>query len=147
MIKEATGVYWGQLARNYAQRIQKRDLDAFFGWDTLDPPIEDAERRKRFWSNALTSQRIERTPKSYEMKITECLWAQTFREAHAADLGFATICYQDEAMAAAFDPRLKLTRTKTLMKGRTKPYQAFNGYATGFAANNKIGGKIEKIHS
>jgi hypothetical protein len=117
MIKEATGVYWGQLARNYAQRIQKRDLDAFFGWDTLDPPIEDAERRKRFWSNALTSQRIERTPKSYEMKITECLWAQTFREAHAADLGFATICYQDEAMAAAFDPRLKLTRTRALMNG------------------------------
>ena len=117
MIKEATGVYWGQLARNYAQRIPKRDLDAFLGWDTLDPPIEDAERRKRFWSRGLTSQRNERTPKSYEMTITECLWAQTFREAHAADLGFATICYQDEAMAAGFDPRLILTRTKALMNG------------------------------
>jgi hypothetical protein len=117
MLKEATGVYWGQLARNYAQRIQKRGLDAFFGWDTLDPPIADAERRKRFWSRALTSQRIESTPKSYEMKITECLWAQTFREVNAADLGFATLCYGDEAMAVAFDPRLKLTRTKTLMNG------------------------------
>jgi hypothetical protein len=117
MVKKTTGVYWGQLARNYAQRIQKRDLDAFFGWDTLDPPIEDTERRKRFWSRALTSQRIERTPKSYEVKITECLWAQTFREANAADLGFATICYGDEAMATAFDARLKLTRTKTLMNG------------------------------
>jgi L-2-amino-thiazoline-4-carboxylic acid hydrolase len=117
MVKEATGVYWGQLARNYAQRLHKRDLDGFFGLDTLDPPIEDAERRKRFWSCALTSQRIERTPESYEIKITECLWAQTFREANAADLGFATICYGDEAMAAAFDPRLKLTRTKTLMNG------------------------------
>jgi len=117
MVKEATGVYWGRLARNHAQRLQKRDLDGFLGWDTLDPPIEDAERRKRFWSHALTSQRIERTPKSYEMKITECLWAQTFREANAADLGFATLCYGDEAMAAAFDPRLKLTRTKTLMNG------------------------------
>jgi hypothetical protein len=117
MVKEATGIYWGQLARNYAQRIQKRDLAAFLGWDTLDPPIEDAERRKRFWSHALTSQRIEYTPNSYEMKITECLWAQTFREVNAADLGFATLCYGDEAMAAAFDPRLKLTRTKTLMNG------------------------------
>ena len=117
MVKEATGVYWGQLARNYAQRIQKRDFDAFFRWDTLDPPIEDEERRKRFWSRGLTSQRIERTPKSYEIKITECLWAQTFLEVEAADLGFATICYQDEAMVAGFDPRLKLTRTKTLMNG------------------------------
>jgi hypothetical protein len=117
MVKEATGVYWGQMARNYAQRLHKRDLDAFLDWDTFDPPIEDAERRKRFLSRALTSQRIESTPRSYEMEITECLWAQTFREANAADLGFATICYQDEAMAAAFDPRLKLTRTKTLMNG------------------------------
>lgn len=117
MVKEATGVYWGQLARNYAQRIQKRDLDAFIGWDTLDPPIEDAERRKRFWAHALTIQGIEATPKSLEIKINECLWAQTFREVNAADLGFASICYGDEAMAAAFDPRLKLTRTKTLMNG------------------------------
>lgn len=117
MVKEATSVYWGQLARNYAQRFQKRDLDAFFSWDTLDPPFEDAERRKRFWSYALTSRRIERTPKSYEMTITECLWAQTFREANAADLGFAAICYGDEVMAVAFDPRLKLTRTTTLMNG------------------------------
>jgi hypothetical protein len=117
MVKEATGIYCGQWARDYAQRLQIRDFDAFFRWDTLDPPIEDAERRKRFWSCALTSQRIERTPESYEVKITECLWAQTFREANAADLGFATICYGDEAMAAAFDQRLNLTRTKTLMNG------------------------------
>jgi hypothetical protein len=116
MVKEATGIYWSQRARNYAQRLQKKDLDAFLSWD-FDPPIEDMDRGKRFWSRALTSQRIEYTPKSYEMKITECLWAQTFREVNAADLGFATICYGDEAMAAAFDPRLKLTRTKALMNG------------------------------
>jgi hypothetical protein len=117
MVKEATGLYWGQWAGNHAQRLQERDLDAFFDLDTLDPPIVDPERRKRFLSHALTSRRIEHTPKSYEIKITECLWAQTFREANAADLGFATVCYGDEAMAAAFDPRLKLTRTTTLMNG------------------------------
>jgi len=116
MVKEATGIYWNQRARNYARRLQNKDLDAFISWD-MDPPIEDADRRKRFWSHALTIQRIEATAKSYEMKFTECLWAQTFREANAADLGFATICYADEAMASAFDQRLKLTRTKTLMNG------------------------------
>jgi hypothetical protein len=116
MVKEATGIYWSQRARNYAQRLQKKDLDAFLSWE-FDLPIEDADRRKRFWSHVLTSQRIEATPKSYEMKVTECLSAQTFREANEADLGFATLCYADEAMAAAFDQRLKLTRTKTLMNG------------------------------
>ena len=116
MVKEATGIYWSQRARNYAQRLQKKDLDAFLSWE-FDLPIEDADRRKRFWSHVLTSQRIEATPKSYEMKVTECLSAQTFRESNEVDLGFATLCYADEAMASAFDQRLKLTRTKTLMKG------------------------------
>jgi len=116
MVKEATWIYWGQRARNYAQRFGRKDLNAFLSWE-FDLPIEDADRRKRFWSHALTSQRIEATPNSYEMEVTECLWAQTFREANEADLGFATHCYADEAMAPAFDPRLKLTRTKTLMNG------------------------------
>lgn len=116
MVKEATGIFWLHRTKNYAQRLQKKDLDAFLSWD-MDLPIEDADRRKRFWSCALTSHTIESTAKSYEMKVTECLWAQTFREVNAADLGFATICHADEAIAAAFDPRLKLTRTKTLMNG------------------------------
>jgi len=51
------------------------------------------------------------------MKVTECIWSQTFREANAGDIGFISICYADEAIAEAFDQRLKLIRTKTLMKG------------------------------
>jgi hypothetical protein len=117
MLKEATGIYWAQLTRGYAQRLPKKDFDAFLRMDTLEPTIDNAEHRKHFWSLAYTAQGIERTPKSYEMKVTECLWAQTFREANAGDIGFASICYGDEAMAAAFDQRLKLTRTKVLMKG------------------------------
>ena len=117
MVKEATGVYGGQWARDYARRLQKKDLDAFFSWDVLDPSIENAEHRKYLWSHLHTTQMIERTPKSFEMKVTECLCAQTFREVNAADFGFATICYLDEAFASAFDQRLKLTRTKTLMLG------------------------------
>ncbi len=117
MVKEATGIYWAQQARGFAQRLQKKDRDAFFSMDTLETTIDNAERRKHFWSLAITTQSIEDTPKSYEMKVTECLWAQTFREANAGDIGFASICYGDEAMAAAFDQRLKLIRIKALMKG------------------------------
>jgi len=117
MVKEATGIYWAQQTRSFAQRLQKKDRDAFFSWDTLETAIDNAEHRKHFWSRAITTQTIEDTQKSYEMKVTECLWAQTFREANAGDIGFASICYGDEAMAAAFDQRLKFIRTKTLMKG------------------------------
>ena len=117
MIKEATAIYWAQQTRSFAQRLQKKDRDAFFSMDTLETSIDNVEHRKHFWSLAITSQSIEDTPKSYEMKVTECLWAQTFREANAGDIGFASICYGDEVMAAAFDQGLKFIRTKTLMKG------------------------------
>ena len=117
MLREATGIYWAQQTKNYVQRLQKIDFNAFLNMDLFETTTDDAQRRQKFWSLALTIQRVERTPKSYEMKVTECLWAQTFLEARAGDIGFASICYGDEVMAAAFDPRLKLTRTKALMKG------------------------------
>jgi hypothetical protein len=117
MVKEATTTYWTQQTRSIAQRLPKKDFDAFFSWDILDPVLDNTEHRKHFWSLANTTQTIEDTPKSYEMKVSECLWAQTFREANAGDIGFASICYGDEAIAAAFDQRLKLIRTKALMKG------------------------------
>jgi len=117
MVKEATATYWAQQTRSFAQRLPKKDFDAFISWDMLDPVLDNTEHRKHFWSLAYTTQTIEDTPKSYEMKVSECLWAQTFREANAGDIGFASICYWDEAIAAAFDQRLKLKRTKALMKG------------------------------
>jgi hypothetical protein len=117
MLREATGIYWAQQTKNYVRQLQGKDFNAFMNMDTFETTIDDARRRQSFWSHALTIQRIERTPNSYEMKVTECLWAQTFREANAGDIGFACICYGDEVMAAAFDERLKLTRTKALMKG------------------------------
>jgi len=117
ILKEATGIYWAQYTKSFTERLQKKDFDAFLSMDTLKPTIDNAEHRKHFWSLAYTAQRIEHTSKSYELKVTECLWAQTFREANAGDIGFASICYGDEAMAAAFDQRLRLIRTRTLMQG------------------------------
>jgi hypothetical protein len=117
MLKEATANYWTQRTRSFAQGLPKKDFEAFLSWDYLDPTLDNTEHRKHFWSLAYTTQTIENTPKSYEMKVTECLWAQTFREANAGDIGFASFCYADEAIVAPFDQRIKLTRTKALMRG------------------------------
>jgi hypothetical protein len=117
MVKEATDTYWAQWTKSSAQRLPKKDLAAFFRIDPLEAIFDNTKHRERFWSLANTSQTIEDTEESYEIKIAECLWAQTFREANAGDIGFASICYGDEVMAAAFDQRLKLIRTKALMKG------------------------------
>jgi len=117
MVTEATATYWAQRTKSITQRLPKIDFEAFLSWDYLDPVLDNTESRRHFWSLAYTTQTIEDTPKSYEMTVSECLWAQTFREANEGDIGFASFCHADEAIAAAFDQRLKLIRTKALMKG------------------------------
>jgi hypothetical protein len=48
---------------------------------------------------------------------TECLWAKTFVDAGAGDLGNAAICHGDYAFARSFNPGIEMVRDKTLMQG------------------------------
>ncbi len=70
-----------------------------------------------FWEHVLTMTFVEKSEKAAEIRVTECLWAKTFREAGAADIGYATVCHPDFASATAFNPKIRMTRTKTLMQG------------------------------
>ena len=69
------------------------------------------------YKNALTFKLVEDMPTAVEARITECLWAKTFREADAADIGYACLCDTESAALKAFNPKIKLNFTKTLMQG------------------------------
>jgi len=69
------------------------------------------------FKNALTMSITEDTTHVHEIKVTECIFATTFLEAKAGDLGFAIICYADYKMATSFNPKVKMVRDKTLMQG------------------------------
>ena len=71
----------------------------------------------RFIKHVITYDVVEDTDETFEIKVTECLWAKTFRENGAQDIGYAAICHPDYAEAEAFNPKMKMTRTKTLMQG------------------------------
>jgi hypothetical protein len=86
-----------------------RSLQSFVGY--LKNP-------DHFWKNVLTVEIVEDTPTIFGIKVTECLWARTFREVSAADIGYACICHPDFASAAAFNPKMRMERTKTLMQGQ-----------------------------
>ena len=81
---------------------------------TFAAALKEQEGRLR---NVLTIEIVEDTSTAFETKITECIWAEVFGEANAADIGYAAICHPDFAAARAFNPTLKLIRTKTLMQG------------------------------
>jgi hypothetical protein len=75
------------------------------------------EYGKEAYKNMMTYDIIVESEEIYEMKVTECLWAKTFRDQNAAEIGYATICHGDFTEATAYHPKLNLKRTKTLMQG------------------------------
>lgn len=108
LLKESAAEAAGDMMAGMAKNFPKRDLAAFsLSMKNPDP----------IFKNALTFEIIEDSANAFAVKITECLWAKTFREADAADIGYAAICHGDFAMAKAFNPKLRMLRTKTLMQG------------------------------
>jgi hypothetical protein len=107
MLKEASSEVGAEKMKRMTQSLPKRDLAAMAVYMKLNP----------LFQKALTYEIVEESESALEVKITECLWAKTFREADASDIGYAAICYPDFAMASAYNPNIKLSRTKTLMQG------------------------------
>ena len=94
--------------RERLRNDRKNDLATYT--DDLRNPIP-------LLKHAVTLQLVEDTPTAFAARITECLWARTFREADAADIGYACLCQTEFAVVPAFNPKMKLTFTKTLMQG------------------------------
>ena len=109
MIKRNSDVGFEQVAQRLAKEGKHIDFAAF-----------RARRRKagdRFGDHTTTITIVEDTDEAFEVKITECLWAKTFRDLDAADIGYAHVCHGDFAMARVSNPKIRLIRTKTLMQG------------------------------
>jgi hypothetical protein len=72
------------------------------------------------YQHALAFEILEDKPTVFEARVTECLWAKTFRSADAADIGYAFVCYPDTAATKAFNPKIRMTGSKTLMEGNDR---------------------------
>ena len=108
MLKRAASEAAVQSGRSRAENVPKNDLAGFTAW-AKDPD--------RFWQHVRTHDAVKHTDTALEIRVTECLWAKTFREGDASDIGYATICYPEYDHCQAFNPQIKLIRTKTLMQG------------------------------
>jgi hypothetical protein len=93
-----------------AKDLPKRDMKAFAG-------LMDGMMLTAPFDKAFTYEVVENSDKIYEEKVTQCLPANIWRKMNAADLGYALECSSTDAMAKAFNPRMKGTNFKTLMKG------------------------------
>jgi len=66
---------------------------------------------------SLTMEIIEDTDTVFEIRVTDCLAAESFLPYKAGDIGYAAVCWGDYNWALDFNPKIKLIRDKTLMQG------------------------------
>ena len=69
------------------------------------------------FKSSLTMSIAESSDTVHELKVTECIWASVYLQQKAGDLGWASVCYGDYAMATGFNPKIRMVRDKTLMQG------------------------------
>jgi hypothetical protein len=100
-----------QRARDNGQKAAKAEGVDFHGF------TDWGRHPDRFWQHALTFTVVEDSPQAFEVKVTECLWAEACRGRKGEDIGYATICHPDFAFAEGYSPKLQLVRDKTLMQG------------------------------
>lgn len=65
----------------------------------------------------LNMEIIVDTDTVFEIKVTDCLAAESFLVHQAGDIGYAAVCWGDYIWAQGFNPKIKLIRDKTLMQG------------------------------
>ncbi|MHA2003044.1 MAG: L-2-amino-thiazoline-4-carboxylic acid hydrolase [Candidatus Thorarchaeota archaeon] len=70
-----------------------------------------------YFSHVVTVDFPHESDKEMQCKYTECLFAETFRELSAEDLGKIIGCDGDHPFIKTMNPNLRLERTKTLMEG------------------------------
>jgi hypothetical protein len=69
------------------------------------------------WSHANVDEPAVYTENTRSVRTVACLWAETWREWGAEDIGYMYECKPDFAAIKALHPSLRLERTKTLMQG------------------------------
>ena len=93
---------------DHAEDLGSNDFAAFTG------AMRDPDR---LLQHLATYEVVEDTDEAFEIRVTECLWARTFCANDAAAIGHAAMCHPDYAAARAFNPKLRMIRSKTLMQG------------------------------
>ena len=67
--------------------------------------------------DALRIEVVKRTDTEFHFNVTRCRYAETYKAMGIGHLGASLSCNRDGTFCEGYDPRLKLTRTQTIMGG------------------------------
>ena len=69
--------------------------------------------------DALVIEVLRQDETHFDFNVQRCRYAETYREMGLDSLGAILSCNRDGAFCDGYDPKLKLTRTQTIMGGAT----------------------------
>jgi len=89
-----------------------------YGGNTI---FELGRLMREIWSddNALTVDVLEETTQKFCFNVTRCKYVEMYEKMGIRDLGFCLSCSRDAAFIEGFNPKMKLSRTQTIMEGAT----------------------------
>jgi len=67
--------------------------------------------------DALRTEVLRSTDDAFDFNVTRCRYAEMYRDMGLAELGAILSCNRDGSFCEGYDPKLKLTRTQTIMGG------------------------------
>ena len=81
--------------------------------------LETFQDIQRLWTkdDALKVEVLHASAESYDINIRRCRYAEMYRAMGLGELGSVLSCERDGAFCEGYDPRIKLTRTQTIMQG------------------------------
>ena len=109
-LEKASAENWSKMMATMAKDLPKRDMKAFV-------ELTEGMMAAAPFNKAFAYEVVESSDKIFLEKVTQCLPAILWREANAADLGYALECSSVDAQAKAFNPKMKGEILKSLMKG------------------------------
>lgn len=83
------------------------------------PGLGGFEEIQPLWTRggALEVAVREKTSTVFAFDVTRCRYAEMYREMGLAEIGPLLSCQRDGSFCEGYDPKLKFTRTQTLMQG------------------------------
>ncbi|MFN3746660.1 MAG: L-2-amino-thiazoline-4-carboxylic acid hydrolase [Hyphomicrobiaceae bacterium] len=67
--------------------------------------------------DALTTETLHESDTRFDFNVTRCRYAEMYREMGLGEIGHLLSCQRDGTFCEGYDPRLKMTRTQTIMQG------------------------------
>ncbi|MEN8153397.1 MAG: L-2-amino-thiazoline-4-carboxylic acid hydrolase [Acidobacteriota bacterium] len=111
LLTEVGDSHYQSRVKKHFKKIKDKSVESLI--ENFWEPVQ----KSKFGNSTITIEIIDKSKSKGVVKMDECLYAKTFRENDAADIGYAAICHADFAVTEEFNPNIRLTRNKCLMNG------------------------------